>query len=338
MVGTPCPASCIFLTAAPAILRPARTVCHLSRNRFTTVHVVSSNQTASFLIKRFKEAGVRPDTRHGQNFLIDLNLQRLLASTAELGPDDVVLEVGTGTGALTARLAAKAAEVVTVEVDHELYQLASEELADLGNVTMLCQDALRNKNNLHPRILETVREKLDQAPGQRFKLAANLPYNIATPVIANLLSVEPPPVSMTVTIQKELADRIVSSPGTKDYGALSIWMQSQCDVRLVRVMTPEVFWPRPKVTSAIIQITLAPGRRDRIADRPFFHSFVRAMFFHRRKFLRNVVLSAFKNRLGKAEVDQILSGQGLDATTRAEQLDVQTMLALCEAVRAVVPD
>ena len=298
----------------------------------------SRSQTLSFLVRRFEEAGIRPRTRLGQNFLIDLNLQRILLQTARLGPDDVVLEVGTGTGSLAALAAAEAAAVVTVEIDRELFRLAAEELAGLDNVTMLQLDALENKNRFNPAVLEAVRRQLAAAPGRRFKLVANLPYNVATPVLCNLLATDQPPRSMTVTIQKELADRIVARPGTKDYGASSIWVQSQCRVGIVRVMPPTVFWPRPKVTSAIVHVELDDDLRGRIADRKFFHGFVRSMFFHRRKFLRSELASAFKKRLTKPQADQILDRVGLEHTIRAEQLDVATMLALAEVVRAEVAE
>ena len=299
---------------------------------------MSPRQTATFLKQRLREAGLFPDARHGQNFLIDLNLLELLARTAEVGPGDVVLEVGTGTGALTALLAAQAAEVVTVEIDRHLFQLASEVLADFDNVTMLHQDALRNKNNFHQNVLDAVRERMSAAPGRRFKLAANLPYSIATPVISNLLRTDLDPVSLTVTIQKELADRITARPGTKDYGALSVWTQSLCAAEVVRVMPPTVFWPRPKVHSAIVQIVPVPQRRARIPDLRFFHGFVRAMFFHRRKFLRSEVLSAFKGRLEKLQADEILAALELGPKARAEELSVDTMLALCERIREKVGD
>src|SRR5262245_42226237 len=166
-----------------------------------------SRQTQSFLIERMKETGIRPQGQHGQNFLIDLNLLDLLVRTADPGPKDVVIEIGTGMGSLTARVAQLAAAVVTVEIDPRLFALASEELAGLANVTMLQQDALKNKNNIHPAVLEAVHQKLDEIQARsasegpsdqssyqphtvqgaqpdrpRLKLIANLPYNVATPV------------------------------------------------------------------------------------------------------------------------------------------------------------
>src|SRR3954471_21415504 len=230
-----------------------------------------SRQTQSFLIERMKEAGIRPLGQHGQNFLIDLNLLDLLVRTADPGPKDVVLEIGTGLGSLTGRVAQLAAAVVTVEIDPRLFALAAEELSGLANVTMLQQDALKNKNAMHPAVLEAVRHKLDAHPDSRLKLIANLPYNIATPILSNLLTIEPVPISLTATIQKELADRMVAPPGTKDYSALSIWMQALCAIELVREMKPQVFWPRPKVDSAIVHILPNPAKRAAIEDVHFFH-------------------------------------------------------------------
>lgn len=298
----------------------------------------SENQTLSFLLRRFREAGIQPHKKLGQNFLIDLNLQRLLLNSAMLGSDDVVLEVGTGTGSLTVLMAQRAAHVVTVELDEQLFQLAGEELFGAENVTMLRADVLKSKSRLNPEVVEECSKQLAAAPGRQLKLVANLPYNIATPLLSNLLATDTPPRSMTVTIQRELADRITARPGTKDYGALSIWLQSQCRTELIRVMPPSAFWPQPKVSSAIIRITLDDQLRDRIPERAFFHGFVRAMFFHRRKFLRSEVLSAFKQRLEKPQVDRILGQLGIDGTVRAETLDAETMLALSEAVREEVGD
>ena len=299
---------------------------------------MSSRQTKSFLMQRLREIGIQPATRHGQNFLIDLNLVQLIIDSAQLDKRDVVLEVGTGTGSLTAMMAQQAAAVVTVEIDSHLYELASEELLDYDNVTMLHIDALKNKNSFNPVVLEAIGQRLAEAPDRRLKLVANLPYNIATPVISNLLSTEYTPYSMVATIQKELGERIIAKPWTKDYSALSVWMQSQCEAEIVRIMAPSVFWPPPKVESAIIRLTIDADRREAIPDRKYFHQFVRALFLHRRKFLRANVVAAMKRHLTKEQIDPILEEMEFKPDTRTEQLDVATLLAFTEKIRAVAPD
>jgi 16S rRNA (adenine1518-N6/adenine1519-N6)-dimethyltransferase len=290
-------------------------------------------QTVSYLSKRFAEVGLEPNRRHGQNFLIDYNLIELLERSAQIDSNDVILEVGTGTGALTGLMAPRAAHVITVEIDAHLVQLASEELESLKNVTILHQDVLKSKNRIHPTVLETVRQTMARIPGSRLKLAANLPYNIATPLISNLLRWEFVPDTMTVTIQKELADRIMASPSTRDYGALTVWVQSVCDVSLVRVLPPSVFWPRPKIDSAIIHLVHRPDRRALLPDTGFLHHFCRAMFFHRRKYLRSVAISAFRDELDKPQVDEVLQAAGLGPQARTEELSVERLQALCELFR-----
>ncbi len=291
-------------------------------------------QSLSFLAERLRQVGIYPKNKHGQNFLIDLNLQAMIVNSAELTEDDVVLEVGTGTGAITAMVAQKAAHIVSVEIDPQLYQLASEELFEYDNVTILQQDALKNKNHFAPEVLETLKQHLDAAPNRQFKLVANLPYNIATPVISNLLRTDITPTLMSVTIQKELAERIIAEPNTKDYNALSIWIQSQCEAEIVRIMAPTVFWPQPKVDSAIIRIRPQQSMRDAIPDLLGWHTFVRSMFFHRRKFLRSVILAAYKGRLDKPAVDEALAELELGPNARSEQLDIPTMKKLCAALES----
>ena len=292
----------------------------------------SDKQTLSFLMRRFQQAGISPRTDLGQNFMIDMNLQRVLLETARIDADDVVLEVGTGTGGLTTQMAPLAAAVVSVEVDRDLHQLAGEELFDFSNVTLLHADVLKSKSRIEPAVLEAVQRLLDTRPQRQWKLVANLPFNVATPLISNLLALDRPPSTMTVTVQKEVADRIVARPGVKDYGALAIWIQSQCRAEIIRVLAPSVFWPRPKVSSAFVQITLDETLRQRIPDRAFFHDFVRKMFFHRRKVLRSQLLGACR-QFSKAQVDELLAGLGLDPTLRAERLGPEEMLRLCEAAR-----
>lgn len=289
-------------------------------------------------MQRFREVGIQPATRHGQNFLIDLNLQQVIVDAADLSPLDVVLEIGTGTGALTALMAKRAGAVITVEIDGHLFELASELLLDFENVTMLKHDALKNKNQFDPRVLDAIGNELSKAPERRLKLVANLPYNIATPVLSNLLSCPHVPHSMVATIQKEVGDRIVARPKTKDYGALSVWMQCQADTEIVRIMPPSVFWPPPKVDSAIVRIVVNEQRRAAVPDLRYFHQFVKAIFIHRRKFLRANVVAAMKQHLSKQEVDDVLSEMQFAPDTRTEQLDVETLLKLTELVRARAPD
>jgi len=289
-------------------------------------------------MQRFREVGIQPATRHGQNFLIDLNLQQVIVDAADLSFRDVVLEVGTGTGALTALMAKRAGAVVTVEIDGHLFELASELLLDCENVTMLKHDALRNKNHFDSRVLDAVGTELAKDPDRRFKLVANLPYNIATPVLSNLLTCEHTPHTMVATIQKELGDRMVAKPHSKDYGALSVWMQSQAETEIVRIMPPSVFWPPPKVESAIVRIVVDAQRRAAIPDLRYFHQFVKTIFIHRRKFLRANVVAAMKEHLSKEEVDEVLTEMQFPPDARTEQLDVATLLKLTELIRSRAPD
>ena len=141
---------------------------------------------------------------------------------------------------------------------------------------------------------------------------------------------------MTVTIA-ELAEWIRARPRTKDYSALSIWVQSQCYVESVREMPPSAFWPRPKVWSSILQITLKDAWRERITDLKYFHAGVKALFFHRRKYLRSTILSAFKGQLEKSQADTIMTELGFAESTRAEELDVPTVIRLCEVLYQHVP-
>jgi len=200
-------------------------------------------------------------------------------------------------------------------------------------VTMLTCDALRNKNHMREDVLIAVREKMASIPNSNFKLISNLPYNVATPIISNLLTVDPFPDRMVVTIQKELAQRIVAEPGCKDYSALTIWMQSLCDCEILRILPPSVFWPSPKVDSAIIRVTPNPTKRERIVDLEYFHSRLRALFFHRRKFLRSQIFTATQDDLTKPQVDEILEKLNLQPNLRAEQLSVEQIIELLEATR-----
>jgi 16S rRNA (adenine1518-N6/adenine1519-N6)-dimethyltransferase len=177
-------------------------------------------QTTAYLKRLFAQVGFTIDARRGQNFLVDLNLIDLLVRSAEIGPRDVVLEVGTGTGALTERLAAAAARVVSAEIDPRLAQLARDRLVDRDNVVLVEGDALAAKHRFAPPLLEALAAARSAAADGRFLLAANLPYCVATPVISNLLALPHPFDAAIVTVQREMAERMTAPAGTRSYNAL----------------------------------------------------------------------------------------------------------------------
>ena len=295
-------------------------------------------QTQSYLRSLFAQRGIAPQRRLGQNFLVDLNLHEVIVKAAEVGPGDVILEVGPGTGALTALMAARGATVVAVDVDPAMAKLTSEAVAGLSNVRVLHRDALAGKHELSAEVLDAVRSGLAAGPDRRFKLVANLPYNIATPLMTNLL-VHPElcPTLMVVTIQRELADRLTARPATAAYGAVSVVVQALAEVAIIRGLPPSVFWPRPKVDSAIVAIRPDEARRARVGDVAWFHQIVRQVFLHRRKFLRHVLAGLWRDEWTKADVDAWLESQGLSGQLRAEALDVEEFIGLAHALRARFP-
>jgi 16S rRNA (adenine1518-N6/adenine1519-N6)-dimethyltransferase len=285
-------------------------------------------QTLTFLRNLFEERGLHPKNKLGQNFLIDLNLLEVLVGGAELTAADLAVEIGTGTGSLTARLAQVAGAALSVEIDPAFFALAQETLGTRDNVRLIQADILKNKNRLNPDVLQTLEELRQERGCTRLKLVANLPYAVATPVIANFLISELAFERMVVTVQWEIAQRLLASPSSKEYGALSVLMQSLAEVELLRQLPPAVFWPRPKVASAIVRIRPDPARRSAVGDVDRFRRFLRDLYTHRRKNLRGA-LAALPGRLDKDVIDRRLAELGLDGTIRAETLDVAQHLRLC---------
>jgi 16S rRNA (adenine1518-N6/adenine1519-N6)-dimethyltransferase len=221
--------------------------------------------------------------------------------------------------------------VVSVEIDRGLFELARETIADCGNVRLLCADVLRGKNQLNPAVMAAVSEPApERLPIQR-KLVANLPYVVATPVITLLLMLDLAWDRFVVTVQKELADRLVASPGTRDYGSLSVLVQALADVELVRELPPSVFWPRPNVASAIVVIRPSAAKRAVIRDLVQFSRFVRGVLLHRRKNLRGA-MSILLSEIPKAQIDGFLRGLKIDPHVRAESLTVAQFIRLADAL------
>jgi 16S rRNA (adenine1518-N6/adenine1519-N6)-dimethyltransferase len=291
-------------------------------------------QTQSYIRNLFTKHGFSPQRRLGQNFLIDLNIHDVIVDAAEVNSNDVVLEVGSGTGALTSLMAARGAVVVAVDIDPAMANLTAQAVAGLPNVRVLNRDALANKNRLDSEVLDNVRAELAAGSGKPLKVVANLPYHVATPLIVNLL-VHPElcPALMVVTIQKELAERMCAQAATSDYGAVSVVLQGLADVSILRLLPPTVFWPRPKVDSAVVAVRPDAAKRAAVGDVAWFHEIVRRLFFHRRKYIRHVLAATWRDRWSKAEVDTWLEAQGLSGQLRAESLGPDAFIALAKALR-----
>lgn len=281
----------------------------------------------------FEKHGFHPRHDLGQNFLIDLNLISYIVETADLEANDVVLEVGAGTGGMTAFLSVRAGHVISVEVDKNMYALAQEAVAGRDNVTLINCDALKNKNRFAPEVLGLIRDKLASIPNSRLKLVANLPYSVATPVITNLIASDLPWVSMVTTIQWELGDKMRAQPGDEGYGALSVWIQSQARARILKKFGPACFWPRPTIDSAVVGIQRDMKRQNQIQDRDFFHDFIRRTFAQRRKQLRSVLIGMYSQDLNKAEVDELLAPMGFPDGVRAEVLEPDILVRVSNAFR-----
>jgi 16S rRNA (adenine1518-N6/adenine1519-N6)-dimethyltransferase len=291
----------------------------------------SPRQTLSYLRSLFQAHGLELKSKLGQNYLIDLNLIDLIIRAAELGPDDAVLEVGTGTGSLTARLADHAGAVVTIEIDRTFQPVARQVVGDRPNVTFLLGDCLESKNRLNPDMLAAWEAAYVRHNSTRRKLVANLPYVIATPLVSNLLVSGIDIERMVVMVQWEIGERMRASPGTKDFNAMSVLVQSVADVELVRKVLPSNFFPRPKVDSAIMLIRPSAAKRAKVGDVRRFRDFLRDLYVHRRKNLRQGLTGWPSGRKPKEEVDAKLKELGIDGGVRAEALDIEQHLRLAAA-------
>ena len=288
-------------------------------------------QTQSYLRDLFRSNRLHPKNKLGQNFLIDLNLVDFIVRSAELTRADLVLEIGTGTGSMTAKLASVAGSVLSVEIDPAFHTLAKDIVRDHDNTLLLNADALKNKNRLNPDVLTHLEEMKAKYRPQRVKLVANLPYAVATPVISNLLIAGVELERMVVTVQWEIAEKLIAVPSTKDYGALAVLVQSLADVEILRKLAPTVFWPRPQVESGIVLIRPSAEKRAQIPDVQRLRNFLRDLYSHRRKNLRGAIISMTGQQHEKAAVDATLAGLGYTGTERAETLSIAQHVELCEA-------
>jgi len=284
-------------------------------------------QTKHQIQQLLASAGVWPNKRLGQNFLIDLNLMRLLIDSANIGNEDIVLEVGCGTGSLTQALAERAGKVIAVELDETLTKIAARELAKARNVEVINADILESKNTINRTISGAVELARKKRSG-RFLLVSNLPYSVASPLMLNLITGPTTAEGMYVTVQKEVASRITAGPGGKHYGTLSIYAAATGDVKTERVLKPTVFWPQPQVDSAMINFVRRKDKISRIHNMELFGEVVSLFMQHRRKMVKACV----KFAAGKlAEIDnwpEIFERCYIDPHNRPEQLRPEDFISI----------
>jgi 16S rRNA (adenine1518-N6/adenine1519-N6)-dimethyltransferase len=275
---------------------------------------------------RFKAAldaaGFHPSRRFGQNFLLDENMVRAIVRDAGVAAGDTVLEVGAGCGFLTHHLAAAGVKLTSVEVDRRLWAIATELCSGSGSVHIVRGDVLAGKQALNPEVRALLP---DEGP---WHVVANLPYSISAPLLVVLAALPNPPTSMTVLVQKEVAERIAAGPGVKAWGPLSIRLQLDHDVELVRRVGPELFWPRPRVDSAVLRLDrrqnpLAPSVRSAL------DSLVHVLFQRRRQALGRVLGEHVGDR---AAAKGMLRELGIDPQRRAETLELAELASLAQAL------
>ena len=287
-------------------------------------------QTKRQIQQLLVSAGVRPKKRLGQHFLIDKNLMQLLVDSAEIRSDDVVLEVGFGTGSLTEALVQKAGRTIAVELDRNLAGIASKQLSKATNLQLINIDILENKNRISPVVTDAIESARKEYRG-RILLVANLPYNVASPVIMNLITGPMTADGIFVTVQKEVADRMTAVPGSGDYGILSIILHATGDVQTLRILKPTVFWPQPQVNSAMVSFRSDRNKSARIADMELFIRVVNLFMSHRRKTL------LASSRLARGELmknwPEILKKCSINPQKRPEQLSAKDYIILTNALK-----
>jgi 16S rRNA (adenine1518-N6/adenine1519-N6)-dimethyltransferase len=284
-------------------------------------------QTKAHLQALFRSKGAHPKRRLGQNFILDPNLLDFIVRTAGPGPGDTVLEVGTGTGQLTTRLAARSGRVVSIEVDAILHAEASRTLAEYANVVLLKGDALATKSRIDPVLQSALAADLPAPESGRLMLVSNLAYSIATPLILNLLETDLPFATMVVTVQKELAEKLSARrPGDPGYGPVSVLTAFHASAQIVRTVPPRVFWPAPAVDSAIVKILPENPGPEREALYPRFRERVRGLFTLRRKMLhRSLEALGFAE---KGEGRAMLESAGIEPEARPDALTPEDFLRL----------
>jgi 16S rRNA (adenine1518-N6/adenine1519-N6)-dimethyltransferase len=274
------------------------------------------------LMQELKRRGVSPKKALGQHFLIDKGVAQKIVRLAELGPEDCVVEIGPGMGVLTFLMLPRVERVVAIEVDSGMADYLKEKGELMASLSVICGDALHCDF-----------KGLAKEAGRKLQVVANLPYNIATPVIFRLLESREAVAHLTLMLQHEVAQRITAHPGGKDYGPLSIFAQLYTSPKIMMRVRPQAFYPPPKVESALVGFEILERPRVTIDDHGFFQEVVRASFAQRRKTLLNALAGASSALGPKDKIAEELEAIGIDPRRRAETLDLAEFQHLAEALK-----
>lgn len=253
----------------------------------------------------------------GQNFLVDDSVPRDIVSGAEVDENDLVIEIGPGVGTLTAQLLNKAKKVVAIELDNDLIPILTQEIGDNPKFTLIHKDALKVDFN------EIIGEE------KSVKLVANLPYYVTTPIIVKLLKENYNFKSLTIMIQKEVAERMNAEPGNKDYGSLSLLVQYYCNTRIVRKVPPQCFMPRPKVDSIVIRLDRLEEPKVKVENEKLFFEIIRSSFNMRRKTLWNGVKNV---GLSKENLEVAFKEADINPKRRGETLTIDEFAILSDKI------
>lgn len=262
--------------------------------------------------------------RFGQNFLIDPHVLEKIIQSARITKEDYVLEIGPGIGTMTQYLAEAAGKVRAVEIDTALIPILEETLKDYSNVSILQGDILKVDVN------QMVEEENE---GKPIKVVANLPYYITTPIIMGLFEKKIPLQSITIMVQKEVAQRMQTGPGSKDYGALSLAVQYYAKPEIVANVPPNCFIPRPKVGSAVIRLESHPKPPVEVSDEALMFRLIRASFSQRRKTLVNSLKNSQNLSLSREEIEEALNKCGIPLTIRGEALGLEEFAKLSNYIK-----
>lgn len=262
--------------------------------------------------------------KYGQNFLIEPQVLETIVDAAHIQTDDCVLEIGPGIGTMTQYLAEAAGKVTAVEIDRALIPILNETLAEYDNVTVINEDVLK---------VDIRKLAEEQNGGKPIKVVANLPYYITTPIIMGLFESHVPVDSITVMVQKEVAQRMQALPGTKDYGALSLAVQYYAEPYIVANVPPNCFMPRPNVGSAVIRLTRYSQPKVSVKDEALMFRIIRASFNQRRKTLQNGLNNSTEITASKEQIAEAIASLGVSPSVRGEALTLEQFALLADALK-----